>query len=114
MSFQFEPNARLNITLLSSVDSIVEQLEADNNSLQSMLSDRFVEFFQTKVQTWQRNIGAIDVCVNKWIEIQRKCTQIFVQSADIRDQLPEDSKRFGVADDMFRQLMAVSPLAQTY
>jgi dynein heavy chain len=112
MAFEYEANEGLNISLLCSVDAVVEQVETDNNSLQSMLSDRFVEFFLERVQQWQRNIGTVDTCMTKWVEIQRKWVNlypIFVMSADIREQLPEDSKRFIIADEMYRRMMAVAP-----
>ena len=107
----YEMNAKYDIPLLAPVDAIIEQLEADNNTLQGMLANRFVEYFLDSVQLWQRNLGVVDTCLNKWLEIQRKWVNlypIFVLSADIREQLPEDARNFAVVDEMFRNLMRVA------
>ncbi|CUG51588.1 dynein heavy chain, putative [Bodo saltans] len=109
--FEYDTNKDFNIQLLCPVDAIIEQLEADTNALQAMLSDRFVDFFLERVQLWQRNVGLIDLCMNKWSEIQRKWLNlfpIFVRSADIREQLPEDAKKFEGADYYFRKLMGAA------
>ncbi len=46
---------------------------------------------------WQKKLGTVDLVLNVWNDMQRKwqaLESIFVGSADIRVQLPEDSKRF--------------------
>ena len=109
MSFTYDYNESLDTYLLGPVDEVVEQLENDNNTLQGMLSNRFVEFFFEKVNHWQHNLGTVDTCTVRWMEIQRQWMNlfpIFVLSADIKEQLPDDAKNFQVADDMFRALMS--------
>ena len=47
--------------------------------------------------SWQKKLGTVDLVLNVWNDVQRKwqaLESIFVGSADIRVQLPEDSKRF--------------------
>lgn len=46
---------------------------------------------------WQKKLGTVDLVLSTWQDVQRKwqaLESIFVGSADIRVQLPEDSKRF--------------------
>lgn len=53
--------------------------------------------FLEKVTVWQRKLGAVDMVLSGWTDVQRKwqgLQSIFVGSADIRVQLPEDSARF--------------------
>ena len=53
--------------------------------------------FLEKVTVWQRKLGVVDAVLSTWTDVQRKwqaLESIFVGSADIRVQLPEDSKRF--------------------
>ena len=53
--------------------------------------------FLEKVTIWQRKLGAVDMVLSAWTDVQRKwqgLQSIFVGSADIRVQLPEDSARF--------------------
>ena len=53
--------------------------------------------FAAEVSSWQRKLGTVDMVLNVWGDVQRKwqaLESIFGASADIRMQLPEDSKRF--------------------
>ena len=53
--------------------------------------------FLDKVTTWQRKLSTVDVVLGTWSDLQKKwqaLVSIFVGSADIRVQLPEDSLRF--------------------
>ncbi|ORC84913.1 dynein heavy chain [Trypanosoma theileri] len=109
MIFTYSKDEDLDTYLLESVDDVIEQLENDNNALSSMLSDRFVEYFYEKVILWQKNLGAVDTCTGKWMDIQRQWMNlypIFVRSEDIKVQLPEDAKNFAEADRVFRLLMS--------
>lgn len=107
--FTYNKDESLDCYLLGAVDDIVEQLENDNNALSSMLSDRFVEYFYEKVLGWQKNLGLVDTCTTKIVDIQRQWQNlypIFVLSEDIKVQLPEDAKNFSEADRVFRLMMS--------
>lgn len=57
--------------------------------------------FLEAVASWQKKLGTVDLVLNVWNSVQRKwqaLESIFVGSADIRVQLPEDSKRFDAAN----------------
>ena len=57
--------------------------------------------FLEAVASWQRKLGSVDLVLGVWGDVQRKwqaLESIFVGSADIRVQLPEDSKRFDAAN----------------
>ena len=63
------------------------------------------------VTNWQRKLGTVDVVLNTWLDVQKKwqaLESIFVGSADIRVQLPEDSKRFDVINADFQVLWLAS------
>ncbi|CBZ32638.1 dynein heavy chain, putative [Leishmania donovani] len=109
LQFTYEMDAHLDCYLLGSVDDVVEQLENDSNALSSMLSDRFVEYFYEKVLSWQKDLGLVDTCTTKWMDIQRQWQNlfpIFVLSEDIKEQLPNEAKQFSEADRVFRLLMS--------
>ncbi|GET87016.1 dynein heavy chain, putative [Leishmania tarentolae] len=111
LQFTYEMDTHLDCFLLGSVDDIVEQLENDSNALSSMLSDRFVEYFYEKVLSWQKDLGLVDTCTTKWMDIQRQWQNlfpIFVLSEDIKEQLPNEAKQFSEADRVFRLLMSKS------
>lgn len=79
-------------------DAIIESLEADNMALQNMGNSKYVQGnpkFQELVNAWQKKLGAVDSVLSSWNDVQRKwqaLESIFVGSADIRIQLPEDAK----------------------
>ncbi|KAL7699312.1 dynein heavy chain cytosolic putative [Lotmaria passim] len=109
LRFTYDKDAHLDCYLLGPIDDVVEQLENDNNALSSMLSDRFVEYFYQKVLAWQKNLGLVDTCTTKWMDIQRQWQNlfpIFVLSEDIKVQLPEEANQFTEADRVFRLLMS--------
>jgi hypothetical protein len=92
-------------------DAIIEALEADNLQLQNLGAQKYVQLnpmFQDAVADWQKKLGTVDSVLATWGDVQKKwqaLESIFVGSADIRVQLPEDSKRFDMvnADYMVRK-----------
>ena len=61
--------------------------------------------FLDKVTTWQRKLGTVDLVLGTWADLQKKwqaLVSIFPGSADIREQLPEDSARFDVVNVDFK------------
>lgn len=61
--------------------------------------------FLEKVTVWQRKLGVVDTVLSTWTDVQRKwqaLESIFVGSADIRVQLPDDSKRFNSVNADFQ------------
>lgn len=101
-------------TTLQIDDAIMEALENDNLQLQNMSGQKYVQLnpmFQDAVANWQKKLGTVDSVLATWGDVQKKwqaLESIFVGSADIRVQLPEDSKRFDVvnADYQVRHLPA--------
>ena len=70
-------------------------------------------FFLDKVTTWQRNLGAVDSVLSTWSDVQKKWAaleSIFVGSADIRTQLPDDSRRFDILNTNFQAMKTSMPL----
>eukprot|EP00951_Prasinocladus_malaysianus_P030101 scaffold281563_cov46-Prasinocladus_malaysianus.AAC.3 len=68
--------------------------------------------FLEMVTNWQKKLGAVDSVLNTWLDVQKKwqaLESIFVGSADIRVQLPEDSKRFDGINVDFQDLMRSAP-----
>lgn len=90
-------------------DEAIENLEEHMMQLQTMAGmGKFVEYFRTRVDTWQQQLSNVDTVLMLWLNVQRQwCAleAIFLGSADIRSQLPEDSKRFEAIDQDFKDLM---------
>ena len=61
--------------------------------------------FLEKVTAWQRKLGSVDLVLGTWHDLQKKwqaLVSIFLGSADIREQLPDDSRRFDAANAGFK------------
>lgn len=101
--------------LLSIDETLLEALEDNSMQLQNLMASKYVQGNQTfldQVQTWQRKLGMVDVTLNAWKEVQSKWSNlqsIFVGSADIRVQLPEESKRFEAVDTEWKEMMKTAP-----
>eukprot|EP00899_Mesostigma_viride_P009330 jgi/Mesvir1/18399/Mv14277-RA.1 len=95
-------------------DAVVEALENDQLQLQNMSAGKYVQGnpkFLEEVGRWQKKLGGVDTGLQTWVDVQKKWSaleSIFVGSADIRVQLPEDSKRFDAIDADWKDLMRVA------
>jgi len=98
------------LQLLFVPENVVEALEENVVLLQNLQASKYVQgnaSFLEEVTKWQRKLGNVDACLTSWRDVQTKWANlqsIFVGSADIRVQLPEDSKRFDGIDAEFKDL----------
>jgi dynein heavy chain len=109
LEISYNYNDQLSTNLLGSVEEVVEQLENDNNVLQSLLSNRFVEYFLERVTLWQKRLGLVESCIGKWVDIQRQWQNlhpIFMGPADIKGSLVDEVRLFNSADELFRAIMS--------
>ena len=77
--------------------------------LQNMLTSKYIAHFLEEVSAWQKKLSTADQVINIWFEVQRTWSHlesIFIGSEDIRNQLPEDSKRFDGIDADFKELIS--------
>lgn len=108
LAFAFTPYQDSDIMSLQVEDAVTEALENDNLQLQNMSAQKYVQLnpmFQDAVANWQKKLGTVDSVMSSWLDVQKKwqaLESIFVGSADIRVQLPEDSKRFDVVNADFQ------------
>ena len=79
-----------------------------NLTLQSMMASRFVKPFTAEVEEWEGKLSLIGEVLEVWMAVQRKwmyLESIFIGSDDIRDQLPEEAKRFDKIDKSWAEIM---------
>ena len=105
MTFEYDEHTRTKIPLLKSSEELIETLEDNQVQLQNMMTSKYIGYFQEEVSTWQKKLATADSVITIWFEVQRTWSyleSIFIGSADIRAQLPEDSKRFDGIDADFK------------
>ena len=85
--------------------------------LQTMVGmGRFVDFFRQRLDKWQAQLGNVEQVLKLLLNAQKSWASleaIFLASADIRAQLPDDTKRFETIDGEFKELVkdvAMRPL----
>ena len=95
--------------LIKPSEEVIESLEGHQLELQSMIGmGKFVDFFKDRVLHWQNVLGGMEDVLKVWVAVSRSWSaleSIFLASADIRSQLPDDTKRFEGLDSEFRELM---------
>ena len=73
--------------------------------LQNLITSKYIGHFLEEVSLWQKKLSVSDSVISIWFEVQRTWSHlesIFIGSEDIRNQLPEDSKRFDGIDVDFK------------
>ena len=106
---EYVPFKATGVQILVQPGEIFESLDDHEVQLQNMMSNRFVGFFEKIVTEWKVKLSTVRSVLDVWLEVQRSWTQlesIFLASEDIREQLPEDAKRFDGIDAAFREQMA--------
>lgn len=104
---EYEPHHRTGISLLKTSEELIETLEDNQVQLQNLMTSKYIAHFLTEVSTWQKQLSTVDAVISIWMEVQRAWSHlesIFIGSDDIRNQLPEDSRRFDGVDTDFKEL----------
>eukprot|EP00929_Paragymnodinium_shiwhaense_P077081 TRINITY_DN3967_c0_g2_i2.p1 TRINITY_DN3967_c0_g2~~TRINITY_DN3967_c0_g2_i2.p1 ORF type:complete len:4576 (+),score=1729.31 TRINITY_DN3967_c0_g2_i2:93-13820(+) len=95
--------------LLGELSETLERLDGDSLEMMGMTSQgRFIEFCKPLVDEWSGKLRGIDGALGVWQKVQAnwcRLEPIFMQSDDIRSQLPDDSKRFEQMDNQWKDLM---------
>ncbi|XP_070187600.1 dynein beta chain, ciliary-like isoform X2 [Littorina saxatilis] len=108
MEFEHEKHPRTQITMLKTSEELIEILEDNQVQLQNMMTSKYIAHFLTEVSSWQKKLSTADQVITIYMEVQRTWSHlesIFIGSEDIRNQLPEDSKRFDGIDTDFKELV---------
>merc|ERR1711871_127875 len=109
LELDYIPHNDSELCLIKPSEDVIEGLEGHQLELQTMIGmGKFVEFFKDRVLMWQSNLGTVEDVLKVWTNVSRNWASlesIFLASADIRSQLPDDTKRFEGLDSGFKELM---------
>ena len=106
---EYVPFKATGVQILVQPGDVFEALDDNEVALQNMMGNRFMGFFEATITEWKTSSRTVRAVLDVWLEVQRSWTQlesIFLASEDIREQLPEDAKRFDGIDAAFREQMA--------
>jgi dynein heavy chain, axonemal len=109
LEFETESHDRTKLKVIRVSEEILEALEENQVQLQNMMSSKYIAHFLENVSTWQNLLSNADQVISSWMEVQRKwmyLESIFIGSEDIRNQLPQEAKRFEDVDRTFKILLS--------
>lgn len=78
-------------------------------NLNAFASNRSAEPFLEQVHSWENRLAKVQEVLEVWMQVQRKWTYlegIFIGSEDIRQQLPNEAKRFDTIDKGWHKIMS--------
>jgi dynein heavy chain len=108
-ALDYLPHKDGDVKVVRASDEIMENLDAHQMELQSIVSmGKVMEFFRDRVEASQRSLGIVEEVLKEWLSVTKawaSLESIFLASADIRAQLPDDTKRFEGIDSGFKELM---------
>ena len=109
MNLDYKQHNDSEMYLIAPSEEVIEGLEGNQLELQGMIGmGKFVDFFRDRVLHWQNSLSQMEEVLKVWSNVSRSWSaleSIFLASADIRSQLPEDTKRFEGLDSEFKELM---------
>jgi dynein heavy chain len=108
-TLSFYPHKDTEFMLMRPTEEVLDSLDQNQLELQAMFGmGKSVEHFRVAVLQWQRTLGTVETVLKQWVSVCKQWAaleSIFLASADIRAQLPEDTKRFEGIDEEFKELM---------
>ena len=97
-----------NSYLLRSADNIQLELEDSQLNLQTMGGSRFAREYLDVIRGWDKKLNHVSEVMEVWFKVQsrwRYLESIFIGAEDIRQQLPEEAKKFDAVDKAFKDIM---------
>ena len=109
MEIDYAPHKDTEMFIPKPSEEVVESIESHQMELQGIFGmGKFMEYFKERVIHWQSRLRTVDDTLRMWMLVSKSWAgleSIFLASADIRSQLPEDTKRFEGIDSDFKELM---------
>lgn len=96
--------------VLGPTDEIILALEDNSMNLQSMSGSPFAEPFMKNLSKWEKCLTLVLETIEEWLTTQRKWLYlegIFI-GGDIREQLPDEARKFDDIDKAFRRVNWIS------
>jgi len=93
--------------VLRSPEETRQLLEDNILILQSLSASKYVRAIKSRVQQWEKDLNTINDCIDVWMIVQRKWMYLesIFGNDDIKQQLPEEAKKFSRTDVAFTKIM---------
>jgi dynein heavy chain len=110
MNFEFK--IEKDVPALDKLDDLQETLEIDQMQILSLSAQgKYVVEFKEELEKWREILSNIDTSIEVWLDLQKmwaKLVNIFMDTDDIRQNLPEETKMFEQLDSDWRDLQSTA------
>jgi dynein heavy chain len=93
--------------VLRGTDDINQLLDDQIVKTQTMLGSPYIKPHMDECQKWERTLVTVQAVLEEWLLVQR--TWLYLEpifsSEDIMRQMPQEGRRFGTVDKLFRKTM---------
>jgi dynein heavy chain len=95
------------VFIIAQIDEVMQQLEDDMVTLQTMLASRFVLGIKEEVEKWEGYLRLLQEVLDEWLTCQRNWMylEFIFSSEDIQRQLPTESMKFRAVDKEWKEFM---------
>ena len=93
--------------VLSEVDELIQLFDEGLATMNNLLASRYVAPMRPWAEKLQGDICLLQDIIDKWVECQKKWMYLenIFSSADIKRDLPEETRQFEVCDKFLKNLM---------
>ncbi|EUB58895.1 Dynein heavy chain 7, axonemal [Echinococcus granulosus] len=108
MRFELLPYRDTDVCILSAVDDIQVLLDDHVIKAQTMHNSPYIKPFEEEMRAWENKLVTMNEIIDVWLKVQ--ATWLYLEpifsSEDILAQMPEEGRKFGVVDVLWREIMA--------
>ncbi|CUT98907.1 dynein heavy chain [Echinococcus multilocularis] len=108
MRFELLPYRDTGVCILSAVDDIQVLLDDHVIKAQTMHNSPYIKPFEEEMRAWENKLVTMNEIIDVWLKVQ--ATWLYLEpifsSEDILAQMPEEGRKFGVVDVLWREIMA--------
>jgi dynein heavy chain len=106
--FELVKHKDTDIKTLKMLEEQFETLEEHQLSINSMLTSKFVAYFEKTVEKWKQDLGAVYEVTQSLSEVQKNWSfleNLFIHSEEVKKELPVESKNFIDIDKNTKDIM---------